>query len=60
MNLQRAYHVVDDTVKNFDAFLFWKHFILFQRDFFELWLKNWRHKIHIFSQNEMKSLKFFL
>ena len=50
MNLRRACHVVDDTVKNFEAFLFWKHFILFQRDFFELWLKNWRHKIHIFSQ----------
>ena len=41
MNLRRACHVVDDTVKNFK---------LFQRDFFELWLKNWRHKIHIFSQ----------
>ena len=42
MNLRRACHVVDDTVKNFDAFLFWKHFILFQRDFFELWLKTAR------------------
>lgn len=34
MNLRRACHVVDDTVKNFEAFLFWKHFILFQRDLF--------------------------